>query len=251
MTAPELREAAARGDVVVLPIGAVEQHGAHLPTDMDIRGAVETAQAAAARRGYMIVAPPVWWGLSGAHRAFPGLLSVRPETFLGLLEDLCASMVGDGFRRIVLCVGHGSNKPAVQMFVAQFMQRHGVPLLHLNYLNLGAAAFQERRVSGLGGDFHAGEAETSLMLHLAPELVKMDRAVTQYVDPKAHFGLSAAPADIFRAGQAIVGYDLARRFASGVMGDPTVATAETGRVMFEQIVEGFCAIVDEYHEMEE
>ena len=174
MTAAELGECAAAGDVVLLPIGAVEQHGPHLPTDVDIRGAIETANAAAAQRDYMVVAPPVWWGLSGAHKGFPGLLTVRVETFLALLEDLCESIVDDGFKKIVLVVGHGSNKPPVQMFVGQFAQKTGVNILQLNYLNLGSAKFQEIRQSGLGGDFHAGEAETALILHLAPELVKMD-----------------------------------------------------------------------------
>lgn len=249
MTAGELGEAAARGDVVLLPIGAVEQHGPHLPTDVDIRGAIETAHAASARRDYMIVAPPVWWGLSGAHKGFPGLLTVRVETFIMLLEDLCDSIVDDGFRKIVLVVGHGSNKPPIQMFVGQYMQRRGVPILQLNYLNLGAPKFQEIRRSGLGGDFHAGEAETALILHLAPHLVKMDRAVERYLEPKKHFGLSAGTPDIFKAGEAIIGFDLKQQFPEGVMGDATVAAAETGEAMFEQIVDRFCEIVDEYHEL--
>jgi len=251
MTASELGEAARAGDVVLLPVGAVEQHGPHLPTDVDIRGAVDTAHAAAARRDYMIVAPPVWWGLSGAHKKFAGLLTLRMETFLNLLEDLCDSIVDDGFRKIVLVVGHGSNKPPIQMFVGQYMQKRGVPIVQLNYLNLGAPKFQEIRKSRVGGDFHAGEAETALILHLAPHLVKMDRAVTQYLDAREHFGLTAATQDIFKGGEAIIGFDLQAKFPEGVMGDPSVATAETGKAMFEQIVERFCEIVDEYHELKE
>ena len=71
---------------------------------------------------------------------------------------------------------------------------------------------------------------------------------TNWPNPKEHFGLSAAAPDIFKAGEAIVGFDLKAKFPEGVMGDPAPATAETGREMFEHIVERFCAIVDEYHE---
>jgi creatinine amidohydrolase len=250
MTAPELGDAAAAGDVVLLPIGAVEQHGPHLPTDVDIRGAIATAEAGAARMPFAIIAPPVWWGLSGAHKGFPGLLNVRVETFLGLLDDLCDSMVDDGFKKIVLVVGHGSNKGPVAMFVAQYQQRTGVSLLQLNYLNLCTAKFQELRKTDVGGDFHAGEAETALTLHLAPELVKMDRAVTRPVNAKEHFGLEAAPKDIFKAGEATIGFDLKKQFPEGVMGDAVPASADTGAAMFEQIVDRFCEIVTEYHALE-
>jgi creatinine amidohydrolase len=216
LTAAELGECAANGDVVLLPIGAVEQHGP---------------------------------GLSGAHKGFPGLLTLRMETFLMLLEDLCDSMVDDGFKKIVLVVGHGSNKPPIQMFVAQYAQRRNVNLLQLNYLNLGSAAFQQLRKTEPGGDFHAGEAETALMLHLAPQLVKMDRAVARPVNAKEHFGLTSAPSDIFKAGEAVVGFDLKAKFPEGVMGDPLPATAETGKAMFEQSVAKLVEIVDEFHEL--
>jgi creatinine amidohydrolase len=248
MTSPELNASKDAGDVVLLPIGAIEQHGPHLPVDTDISLAVASATAAARERPYMVVAPPVWWGLSGNHTAFNGYLTLRSITFLALLEDLCTSLLDQGFRKIALIVGHASNKPPVQMVVSDLMQRRGVPIVQLNYINLGAGAFQAVRKSAPGGDWHAGELETALMMHVRPDLVALENAPVRYVDPKLHFGLSAGPKDIFGAGDATIGFDLAASFPDGVAGDPTVATPEVGRVVFEAIVDRICNILDEYHE---
>lgn len=250
LTTPQI--AAARdeeGTVVLVPVGAVEQHGPHLPVDTDICGAYETAREVSRRRPYALVAPPVWWGVSGAHRKFPGLLSLRVETLTHLLEDLCDSLVAQGFPRIALIVGHATNKPIVQTLVGQYMERHGVRLLQLNYINLAAERFAEIRRSPLGGDAHAGELETALQLHLRPGRVDLTDVPVHVLDPKRDFGLSAATRDIFRPGEATVGYDLAAAFPEGVMGDPSVATAETGRLAFEAIVEKACAILDEYRRL--
>jgi creatinine amidohydrolase len=250
LTAPQI--AAARdedGTVVLVPIGAVEQHGPHLPVDTDICGAYETALEIARRRAYALVAPPVWWGISGAHRKFPGVLTLRVSTFTALLEDLCDSLVRQGFERIALIVGHATNKPVVQTFVGQFMETRDVPLLQLNYVNLAAEAFATTRRSAIGGDAHAGELETALQMHFRPGRIDVSSAPVRYLDPLRDFGLSAATKDIFRPGEAIVGYDLATSFPEGVMGDPSVATPETGKLAFEAIVERACAIIDEYRRL--
>jgi creatinine amidohydrolase len=246
MTSPEIAAARDAGAVALIPIGAIEQHGPHLPVDTDISLALAAAMEAARQRPYMIVAPPVWWGLSGNHTGFAGFFTLRASTFLALLEDLCTSLVDQGFRKIALVVGHASNKPPAQMVVADVMQRRGVPIVQLNYINLGAAAFQQLRQSPPGGDWHAGELETALMMHVRPDLVKLEGAPVRYVDPQAHFGLTAGPRDIFGAGDATIGFDLAASFPDGVAGDPTVATAELGGAVFTAIVDRMCSILDEY-----
>jgi len=250
MTAPTLQKAAADGDVVLLPIGAVEQHGPHLPTDVDIRCALSVAEEAARRRGYMIVAPPVWWGLSDAHRGFGGLLTLRPETFLNLLRDLCNSILDDGFRKLVLVVAHGSNRAPVQIVLSEMTQTRDARIMHVNYLPLAARVFREVRTSPPGGDFHAGEAETALLLHLAPELVHMKRARSSPLDPMRAHGVSFTGRDLFSPGDAAVGWKLKEGYPDGVVGDPTVATAETGAAIFRASVERLCELVDEYHELE-
>jgi creatinine amidohydrolase len=247
MRMPEIARARDRGAVVLIPVGAIEQHGPHLPVDTDIHGAHAASLAVARDRAHVIVAPPVWWGLSSAHRGFAGLLSLRPETFVAVLCDLCDSLIDDGFRRVILVVAHGSNKPAVAIVVQTMMRTRRVPILQVNWLELTSGTFAKIRRSPKGGEFHAGELETSIQLHLRPELVALADAPVQLVDPSIHLGHSAAPADIFASGAATVGFDVKPAFPHGVMGDPTVATAETGRLCFEAAVGRLAEIVDEYH----
>ncbi|MGI9657356.1 MAG: creatininase family protein [Gaiellaceae bacterium] len=247
LTTPQIKVASEAGDTVVfIPVGAVEQHGPHLPVDTDICGAHETTKEIARRRSYALVAPPVSWGVSGAHRKFPGVLTLRVSTFTALLEDLCDSIVDQGFTKIALIIGHATNKPIVQTFVGQYMERRNISLLQINYVNLAAERFTEIRKSALGGAAHAGELETALQMHFRPGMIDLTDVPVHYLDAKRDFGLSGATKDMFKAGEAIVGYDLAQSFPDGVMGDPSVATEETGRQLFEAIVEKACAICDEY-----
>lgn len=249
MTSPELAAAIDAGDVVVIPVGSIEQHGPHLPVDTDIRLPVNTALAAARQRDYLIVAPPVSWGLSGNHTGFAGYLTLRSSTFMALLHDLCTSLIDQGFRKIVMIVGHAGNKPAVSLVVNEVMQSTGVPIVWINNIGLGRETYQRLRASEPGGDWHAGELETALVLQDRPDLVKLEGSPGRYVNAKEHFGISAGPSDIFADGGASIGFDLAKSFPDGVAGDPTVASAELGRAVFDSIVEKVCSITDEYHDM--
>jgi creatinine amidohydrolase len=250
MTAPSLDAAAQAGDVVLLPIGAVEQHGPHLPTDVDIRGPLAVAEEVAGRRDYLIVAPPVWWGLSGIHHGFGGTFTLRPETFLDLLRDLVNSILDSGFQKLVLVVGHGSNRAPAQTVAAEVMRTRAARIVQVNYLQLAAKAFGEIRATPVGGDFHAGEAETALMLYLAPSLVKMDLAAAAPLDPMHAHGVSFTQRDFLAAGDAYIGWSLKAGYPDGAVGDPTKATARTGEVLFNASVERMCEIVDEYHDLE-
>jgi creatinine amidohydrolase len=245
---PELAELREAGAVVLIPVGAIEQHGPHLPVDTDIHGAYHASVAVAEERPHVVVAPPVCWGLSSAHRGFAGLLTLRPETFIGLLTDLADSLIDDGFTRIAFVVAHGSNKPAVALAVQAIMRRRRVGVLQVNWLELSSGAFGRVRRSPRGGEFHAGELETSVQLHLRPDRVVLGDAPRRLVEPAADLGHSEAPGDIFGGAAATIGFDLKPVFPDGVMGDPTVASAETGRICFEEAVARLGRIVDEFHD---
>ena len=235
--------------MVLLPVGAVEQHGTHLPVDTDTNGALEAALEVSRRRDWAIVAPPVWWGLSGAHRGFHGTITLSSKTFYSLLWEICESITEQEFK-LALIVAHASNRPVVGMIVSELMEQKGVRILQLNYLGFSAKVFGEIRKSAVGGEAHAGELETSVQMHLRRHLVKMDPPpAVHYIDPKRDFGLSSASRDIFLQGQAIIGFDLKKQFPEGVIGDPTAADPETGRQAWEAIIDGLLGVLDEYHEL--
>lgn len=156
--------------VVLIPVGATEQHGPHLPTGTDalIASAVCTAAAAqAATRSdrSLIVAPCVSFGASDHHLPFGGTLSLSPETLLAVILDLARCVAAQGGRRLVLVNGHGGNVGICHAAAAAAAMRYALAVAHLDYWRV-ARPESETPIPG-----HAGEFETSLVLALRPELV--------------------------------------------------------------------------------
>ena len=243
LTGPEIAAAAARGAVVILPIGAIEQHGPHLPVDTDIHGACEIAWRVATQVPDCLVLPPVSWGYSATHLGFGGTLSLRPTTLWALLEDLCTSLVEQRFTKIVLLVAHATNRSFVNTFVTEFYRKHNISLVQVNWVQFGLSAFQRLRKSATGGAGHAGEFETSVELYLRPELVRRELAVARYIQPEQDFGLPDTFEDIPSPGKVLTGYSLHNRFKEGVMGDGTWGDAVLGRAIVEEAVTGIVRIV--------
>lgn len=193
----------ADGAPVLVPLGATEQHGPHLPlsTDTVIARAV-AERAAELMPGKPLVAPAVPYGASGEHADFPGTVSLGHESLQALLVEMTRSLaLWSG--RIVFVNGHGGNVPALAAACAQLRrEQHDV-------------AWAACEVPG--GDAHAGGTETSLMLHLAPELVLMERAVSGDRRP-----LRVILPQLRSQGVRAVS-------PSGVLGDPGGASAAEGR----------------------
>ncbi|GII92339.1 creatininase family protein [Sinosporangium siamense] len=156
--------------VVIIPLGATEQHGPHLPTSTDTLiadtiagGAADSAAGRAARP--LIVAPAVCLGASDHHLPYGGTLSLSPETLLALICDLLRSIAAQGGRRVVLLNGHGGNTGVCHAAAAAGATRFGVSVAHMDYW----------RLAGTGGEppvpGHAGEFETSMVLAVRPDLV--------------------------------------------------------------------------------
>ncbi len=199
---------------LLIPLGATEQHGPHLPIGTDTTIATAWAEAAAARVIGVLVAPTLPYGSSGEHQAFAGTLSIGNEALLLVLIELVRS-AADDYERVVFVSGHAGNQSTLQKAVTQ-LRREGHD-----------ADFVVPHVPG--ADAHAGHTETSLMAHLDPESVDMRAAVVGSIAP-----LSAI-IDQLRAGGVVA------VSPNGVLGDPTTADARIGAEVFEQLVAGLAA----------
>jgi creatinine amidohydrolase len=245
LTQPELSAHAAAGATVLVPIGAIEQHGTHLPVETDVFNAETVSLLAAAEFGDVLVAPPIPWGLSHAHVELGGTLSLRPTTFLSLAMDLTESFVAAGFERLVWINGHHGNKPVIGLIVYESKRLHGLSVGGITYYDLAAEAFDGVRRSDVGGSGHACEFETSLMLHLRPEAVGEHTDVKRPIEARVPDDFR----DLVHPGTTAIGYTFSERFPEGVMGDPTEASAATGEAILEASVGGVVRFLRDFREL--
>jgi mycofactocin precursor peptide peptidase len=203
--------------VVIVPLGSLEQHGPHLPLDTDTRIAVAVARGAAAARDGVAVAPPIAFGASGEHNAFPGTVSVGTAALADVLVELGRD-VSRHWNALLLVNAHGGNRDAVV-----------AALRRLNDEGRRCAAFS---VSPHHGDAHAGRSETSLLLYLDPPAVRSELA-----EPGECRPVSELMGRLRTEGVRAVS-------PNGVLGDPTGATAAEGQRLFEELVAGCTAMLD-------
>ncbi|HWU63154.1 MAG TPA: creatininase family protein [Ensifer sp.] len=219
----DVRERASRGDLLAfLAIGAVEQHGAHLPllTDTVMSDGV-ARRLAQAEDGFLL--PPIAYGEAWTTGSFPGTISLRPETLQALVTDIGESLKLSGVAALVIVNGHFGNRPPIEYAQRNLIDRHSFPVLCLDYpgLELAAADICESEPAA-PHFYHADEVETSFMLALAPETVDMARAAPEYPLFPATFGMEAMRLSDFNA--------------SGVFGDPTPATQAKGEALIARVV---------------
>jgi creatinine amidohydrolase len=236
MTSPEVAECLPARPVVILPVGATEQHGPHLPLDTDTASVVEVARRVAEAAGNTLVLPAIPYGFSSAHAGFPGTVTLPGATLLTLVRDVCQSLVSQGVRRILLLSGHNANRPVLEI-VARELSTGDVRVAAANYFDFARDTFQAIRRSPLGGAAHAGEFETSLQLYLRPEAVRPGRPVP-----------NPASVDMFGWSPVVLGSDYRQSTPAGVKGDPTVASADTGAATVEAVVQAIAAFVASFRE---
>jgi creatinine amidohydrolase len=239
LTWPEMNEAIAAQKLVLLPTGSTEQHGPHLPLDVDVflceSVCLEVGRRAPDR---VLVLPPISYGLNLHHIDFPGTIHIEPEVFIAFCLNITKSVAYHGFRKILLVNGHGSNAPLVDLVARKTVLATPSLCFATGYYYFHLEAFQKVRETRVTA--HADEIETSLYLHLAPERVRMDLAVEDN-DRMGEFVSSDS------TGNYPVRFNdfWGRWTRTGVHGDPTRATAEKGRVLFEAAVNGMLKLVDE------
>jgi len=230
--------------VIVLPVGATEQHGPHLPCAVDTLIAAGVVGHALARLPASVPAfgmAPISYGKSEEHLHFPGTVTLTGRTLLSTIEELGESVYRAGFRKLLFVNGHGGQPQVLEMAARELRLRHGdfivvpsftwrVPHVAGQYL-----CEREKRLA-----MHAGHAETALVLALAPETVRMDRAVASYPPefPSKLLSPDGRPACAWAA----------RDFGdSGVIGDPTPATAEQGQAILDSLATSWAQAITELH----
>lgn len=245
LTSPEIAALDRDATACLLPLGAVEQHGPHLPLGTDSLIAHALCMAVAARLpGRVLVLPPPWYGLSPHHMRLAGTISLRAETLMALAGDVVDSLVAHGFRRIALVNGHGGNASLASLLAATLGHRHdgAARIAALTYFQLAAGAIDAIRRSGTGGAGHACEVETALIQHLHPELVREGAAA-------AHYPQSGTPylsTDLTRGGPVASYVDFTDLSPTGVFGDPTLASPEQGARFFEACTAALAEFVADF-----
>lgn len=247
-SAPEIRRIGGRdGSIVVVPVGSVEQHGHHLPVATDAILAEAIAHAGAEQVAVpVLVAPTVAPGFSPHHLSFGGTLSLERETLVRLLVDVAESALSNEFDALLFVNGHRGNDSIVSSVVSTVGEAHlDAAVCGVTYFDLATPFVDEVRRSDLGGMSHGGEFETSLMMYLRPDLVDENQFEIEYRDEPHEHGVH----DMFDSGPLFRYREFTELSSSGVVGDPSEASAETGETLLEAVASELAAILEELHKL--
>jgi len=207
-------------------VGAVEQHGRHLPASTDTDIATALCRAASARSGAPLL-PTLWAGSSQAHTtAWPGTLSLSPRLLIDVVVELATWIRASGFTRLLLVNAHAGNAAPLRVAVDEIRARGELRVGLVSWYELTPEIAAE--VTADADDWHAHAAETSLMLHLRPELVDRDEIRD----------------DEDRTGDLVLSYTVAETSREGLTGAPSRASAEQGAALFEAVVTALAECIE-------
>ena len=251
LTWPEINDAVDLGKVCILPCGAVEQHGPHLPLDVDLVCPGGIAKGAGLEiPDKMLVLPIVAYGYTGHVMDFPGTINNDFEHFMHHVLDITKSLAYHGFKKIILLNGHGSNWPNLDLVARRTNLETDAECVPINWwqlLSVDPAFMKSWRQSKFpGGCAHACELETSLYMYLDGDNVRTDLIK----DGDISFNNDNSPfnwVDLLGAGPA-TGISWTSSYSdTGVLGQPELATAEKGKRAYEEAVKQLCRYVAYFH----
>ncbi len=234
---PEIAERLKIVDTAILPCGAIEQHGPHLPLDVDYFDANYMARkvAEACHDPKPFVLPPVPYGVSYHHSEFKGTICVSNNSLSALIYDIGMSLAHNGIKKLVILNGHGDNAPTLN-YAAQMINRDAKIFVCVETGETSDVDLYN--LIETQNDIHAGEIETSTTLALRPDLVDMDKAVDDTLD------LDNEYLD-FTSDRGVSWYVHTKTLTkSGVMGNATLATAEKGHKMWEIMIRKMADFVE-------
>jgi len=233
--------------VIVLPTGAIEQHGPHLPCSVDSVIASGVIGHALARLPASVPAfalPPITYGKSEEHLHFPGTMTLTGTTLLSTVIEIGESVYRSGFRKLIIANGHGGQPQVMEMAARELRLRYGdfviIPT-SVWKMPSGTGAFTSDREKRLA--MHAGHGETALMLALAPDTVRMEHAVANFPD---EFPIKLLSQD----GRPACAWTSRDFGPSGVIGDPCGATPEQGQIILESLSRHWAQAIEEVHQLQ-
>lgn len=246
----EFAQLAEEGRLVLLPIGSMEQHGPHMPVATDALIAEAVTEGVVQRMGdAVLVLPALWCSKSNEHIAFPGTIFLTRETFVSVLEDISASVARAGFEKLVFMNWHGGNTDVLASAIRDIRQQTGLMTFAIDIVKM--LGFRPpSTVPADSFNIHAGHYETSILLSAYPELMEgrdyqglgsdMARGRTA-----ASFGRSGFRYLLPEGGPVSVGWVTTDLTEDGVIGDPSEASAEDGRIELDAQIDLICDILQE------
>lgn len=221
--------------MIVLPIGATEQHGPHLPLRTDTTIGEAIAERLTKRLDDALVGPAIPFGPSREHGAFPGTISISPQTLRALLDDYVASLERSGFEQVVLLPSHGGSFASVAAVYPELTRSYDVDIVAIDdlgrYLELLNEGLNRAGINHREPVVHAGAIETAVILAVDPDAVRTERTPDGYDGP-------VSAAKLYRDG--IDAYS-----PVGVLGDARLATADVGEMILDHVADTYAEYICE------
>ena len=248
LTWPEINEAIEANQVCIVPCGAVEQHGEHLPLDVDLVCPGGIARGLGEQMpDRVLILPTVAYGYTGHVMDFPGTINTHYETFIRQVLDVTKSLAYHGFKKIILLNGHGSNMPNLDLAARRTNLETNAECVLIAWWHL--LAIDENFMATVrdsvfpGGWSHACELETSLYLYLSEEDVRKDK-VTDHINSHHDDGNPYIWVDLLTRGPAALTSWTSTYTPNGVIGEPSHATKEKGERVYVEAVKQLAGLVD-------
>jgi creatinine amidohydrolase len=240
LTWKDIEDYLLRDDLILLPVGSIEQHGPHLPLGTDSID-VQFVAVKAAERCNVLVAPILKYGISQHHMDFAGTISLTPDTLIQTIVEVCRCLAHHGFRKILLINGHGGNNASLDVSIIKMkndLKDVIIGQVFLMSLHDGIKNLLEDKYR-----YHADETETSMMLATAPHLVKRERAIEEVPrSPSRLFMFDAS--QVFHQ-KTLFGAPRTKAVTdSGIFGDARLGTLDKGTRLIEAQVEGLAAEIE-------
>ena len=225
-------------DTAILPCGSIEQHGPHLPLDVDYFDSVylanKVAEACSSPKPFVL--PPIPYGVAYHHEDFAGTVSISNHTLSALVYDIGKSLAKNGIKKLIILNGHGDNSPTL-LYAAQMINRDTGIFVCVESGETSDVDLYD--LIETPNDIHAGEIETSTTLAIRPQMVKMDKAINETMN----FGSSYLD---FTSDRGVAWFVRTKILSdSGVMGNPTLATIEKGNKLWEIMIAHLVRFVEE------